>query len=89
LSRRLPDVVLCDIGLPGMDGVELAGLVRSKPEWSALKLVAMTGYADASSRLRIQKAGFDRQLSKPVELDALWGCLATLSSVAAPQRQRR
>jgi signal transduction histidine kinase/chemotaxis response regulator CheB/SAM-dependent methyltransferase len=88
LSRRLPDVVLCDIGLPGMDGLELAGLVRSRPEWSALKLVAMTGYADANSRLRIQKAGFDRHLSKPVELDALWGCLATLSSVAAAQRQR-
>jgi signal transduction histidine kinase/CheY-like chemotaxis protein len=83
LRARRPDVVLCDIGLPGMDGMELAALLRAEPALKDLKLVAMTGYSDATTRTRVEGAGFDRLLIKPVELDALSQCLARL---AAPAR---
>jgi two-component system CheB/CheR fusion protein len=79
LRHERPDVVLCDIGLPGMDGLEFARSVRADPELHGLKLVAMTGYGDASARSRIESAGFDRHLIKPVRLDALRECLARVA----------
>jgi two-component system CheB/CheR fusion protein len=66
-----PDVVLCDIGLPGLDGFEVARAVRSDPALSSLTLVALTGYALAEDVERAREAGFDRHLVKPVEIDAL------------------
>jgi CheY-like chemotaxis protein/nitrogen-specific signal transduction histidine kinase len=87
LRERRPDVVLCDIGLPGMSGLELATRLRADadPERAALKLVALTGYGDAQTQGRIAGAGFDRTLIKPVQLDALRHCLARV--VAAPASQ--
>jgi CheY-like chemotaxis protein len=83
LRRQSPDVVLCDIGLPGMDGLELAARVRADPELCGLKLVAMTGFGDASTQARIQNAGFDRHLLKPVQLQALRHCLSRLAAAPA------
>lgn len=83
LAKQRPDIVLCDIGLPGMDGLTLAARVREDPSLCNLKLVAMTGYGDASTRTRINSAGFDRHLIKPVQLEALRHCLARLA--AAPE----
>jgi PAS domain S-box-containing protein len=80
-----PDVILCDIGLPGMDGVAFAECVRADPELNAVCMIAMTGYGDATTRRRIDQAGFDRALIKPVESRALRSCLSRLS-VAAPRR---
>jgi PAS domain S-box-containing protein len=74
-----PDIILCDIGLPGMDGVALAERVRNNPELHGVKLVAMTGYGDALTRLRIEEAGFDLHLIKPVQHDMLVSCLSRLS----------
>jgi CheY-like chemotaxis protein len=85
LQRRRPDVVLSDIGLPGMDGLELAARVRGDPELRDLKLIAMTGFGDASTRERIERAGFDRHLLKPVRLDALGECLARAARVATSE----
>lgn len=87
LHGQRPDVVLCDIGLPGMDGLELASRLRADPELMDLKLVAMTGFGDASTQGRIERAGFDRHLIKPVRIEALRHCLSRVA--ASPTRISR
>jgi PAS domain S-box-containing protein len=67
-----PDVALLDIGLPVMDGFELAGKLRHLlAARQPLRLIALTGYGQASDRLRSERAGFDDHLIKPVEMDVL------------------
>jgi signal transduction histidine kinase/ActR/RegA family two-component response regulator len=88
LRERRPEVVLCDIGLPGMDGLELATRLRADPELTDLKLVAMTGFGDASTQGRIEKAGFDRHLIKPVQLEALRQCLSRVAALPASRLDR-
>jgi two-component system, sensor histidine kinase len=61
-----PDVVLVDLGLPGIDGYAVARAVRSAPGGDAILLVAITGYGRASDRRRAEDAGFDAHLTKPV-----------------------
>ena len=73
-SAFRPAVALLDLGLPVMDGYELARRLRAQSTAEALKLVAITGYGQASDRTQSQAAGFDAHLVKPVdlrELDAL------------------
>jgi PAS domain S-box-containing protein len=72
-----PDVGLLDIGLPGMDGYELAERLRAKLGGSpGLRLIAITGYGQASDRERSRKAGFDVHLVKPVDLGKLLHTIA-------------
>ncbi|HEX2223643.1 MAG TPA: ATP-binding protein [Thermoanaerobaculia bacterium] len=66
-----PHVVLLDIGLPGLDGYELARRLREQPETRDLLLVAMTGYGQEQDRQRTRAAGFDHHLVKPVDMEAL------------------
>jgi CheY-like chemotaxis protein len=66
-----PDVMLLDIGMPGMDGYELARRVREAPWGKRAMLVAVTGWGQEQARQRSREAGFDQHLVKPVELDAL------------------
>ncbi|HEX4439229.1 MAG TPA: ATP-binding protein [Thermoanaerobaculia bacterium] len=73
-----PQVVLCDIGLPGMSGYEVAAKLRQTPEGSAARLIALSGYGQAEDRRRSREAGFDYHLTKPVEPDALLALLASL-----------
>jgi two-component system CheB/CheR fusion protein len=70
-SEFLPQVVLLDIGLPGMDGLEVARRLRAMPELDGVLLVAMTGYGSDDDRKRAMAAGFDRYLVKPVNLGLL------------------
>lgn len=71
-ARRIrPDVMLVDIGLPGIDGYEVARRVRSAPDLRTILLVALTGYGQADDRERAMAAGFDRHLVKPVDPDGL------------------
>jgi signal transduction histidine kinase/ActR/RegA family two-component response regulator/CHASE3 domain sensor protein len=66
------DVVLLDIGLPDMDGYEVARRLRAElPATAVTRLVALTGYTQASDRRRAAEAGFDGFLPKPVELESL------------------
>jgi CheY-like chemotaxis protein len=74
-----PAIALLDIGLPVMDGFELAGRLREMPGSDGLKLVAITGYGQASDRERSRSAGFDAHLVKPVDMDALEDLLRLLS----------
>jgi CheY-like chemotaxis protein len=76
-----PDVVLLDIGLPILDGYEVARRVRQTPEGADVKLVAVTGYGQEGDKSRADAAGFDRHLVKPIDLDKLF---ETLRSMAAP-----
>lgn len=69
--RRPPDVVLCDIGLPEMDGYAVARELRADPLTAPIRLVAITGYGRESDRDLAAEAGFDLHLVKPVVPEAL------------------
>jgi CheY-like chemotaxis protein len=66
-----PDVVLLDIGLPGMDGYEVAQKMRELPGLRDVRLIAVTGYGRSDDRLRARDAGFDDHLIKPVDFAIL------------------
>ncbi len=70
-----PDVAIVDIGLPDMDGYEVARRLRSGPLAQSVHLVAVTGRADAQDRLDAIAAGFDEHLIKPVNLATLFELL--------------
>lgn len=70
-----PDVALLDIGMPGMDGYEVARKLRSLPEGKDMRLIAVTGYGQPNDRDLAMEAGFDFHLTKPVELEELKGLL--------------
>ena len=72
-----PDVALLDLGLPGMDGTELARRLRALPELAGLRLAALTGYARPQDRERTKAAGFDAHFAKPVDPDVLLEWVAT------------
>ncbi len=78
-----PDVVLLDIGLPGMNGFEVAHRLRIQPESREALLIALTGYGEAESRSRSAEAGFDFHMVKPADVNLL------LSMLANPQQARR
>ncbi len=72
-----PDIVLCDIGLPGMDGYEVAAAIRSEPSLSHTLLVALTGFASDRYKKRSIQAGFQTYLCKPVDMALLEKLLAS------------
>jgi len=88
-SRALrPDVVLCDIGLPGMDGHEVARAIRADATLSATTLVALTGYASPEDLAKSQEAGFDFHLAKPPSIEAIEQVLAqAMHRAGNPQLQ--
>ena len=71
VTRREPDVVLSDLGLPGMDGYELARRLRQRPGLQDAVLVALSGYGREEDKCRALDAGFDHHLVKPPDLDVL------------------
>jgi CheY-like chemotaxis protein len=66
-----PEIVLVDLGLPGLDGYGVAEAVRSAPGGTAVLLVAITGYGGSQVRQRAKDVGFDAHLTKPLNLEAL------------------
>jgi PAS domain S-box-containing protein len=73
-----PDVIFLDIGLPGMDGYEVAAQLRASPETAGAMLIAVTGYGQEEDRRRSRRAGFDQHLVKPVAPDNLHSLLQSL-----------
>jgi CheY-like chemotaxis protein/anti-sigma regulatory factor (Ser/Thr protein kinase) len=76
--RFRPDAVLCDIGLPGMDGYAVAEELRRDAATAGVCLIAVTGYGQEEDRRRSREAGFDYHLVKPVDIDALQQLLETV-----------
>jgi CheY-like chemotaxis protein len=64
----VPDVALLDIGLPDVDGWELASRIRALPGLAKTRLIAVTGYGQRADRERSQRAGFEAHLTKPADL---------------------
>jgi len=77
-----PDAVLLDIGLPGMNGFEVAHRLRTHPDCGQALMIALTGYGEAESRSRSVEAGFDFHMVKPADVNLL------LSMLADPQQAR-
>jgi two-component system CheB/CheR fusion protein len=77
-----PQIILLDIGLPRMDGYEVARRLRERPEMEKVLLVALTGYGQDEDRRRSEEAGFNAHLVKPVDPDALRTVLAHSGSLA-------
>jgi CheY-like chemotaxis protein len=75
-AEFIPEIVLLDIGLPGMDGFEVARRLRAMPALGPATLVAMTGYESDKDRALARAAGFDQYLVKPVDLEVLRGWLS-------------
>lgn len=73
-----PQAVLCDIGLPGMNGYEVAAHLRRQPYFARTTLIALTGYGQEDARRRAKEAGFDYHLVKPLDPDALVSLLDSL-----------
>jgi PAS domain S-box-containing protein len=74
LAER-PDVIVLDIGLPGIDGYQLARLIKGQPDLAHTRLVAHTGYGSPEDRQKARDAGFDAHLVKPAQLSALEAAL--------------
>jgi CheY-like chemotaxis protein len=70
-----PEIVLVDIGLPGLDGFEVARRIRATAEGKHMRLVALTGYGDLTDRQRALESGFDAHLVKPIDPDHLYRVL--------------
>jgi CheY-like chemotaxis protein len=71
LQDTRPDVILCDVRMPGMDGFDFAKAVRRLPGGAGLKVIAITGVSDRTLATRFLAGGFDGHLVKPVDFEAL------------------
>jgi len=76
----LPDIAILDIGLPVMDGYDLAAHLRALPDLGDVDLIAVTGYGQDGDRRRTEQAGFRYHLVKPVDITALEAALDGLDS---------
>jgi CheY-like chemotaxis protein len=82
-----PDVVISDIGLPGLDGWSLAAELRRHPATASAGLIAISAYGTQNDRRRSYQAGFDHHLTKPVDLALLLKVLRRPCTGPAPARQ--
>jgi CheY-like chemotaxis protein len=71
-----PDFVLCDIGLPGLDGYGVATALRHHPATAKAHLIAITSHGSDEARRRSREVGFERHFTKPVDPDTILGLLA-------------
>jgi CheY-like chemotaxis protein len=85
--EQRPDVALIDLGLPDIDGYEVARRIRESLPRNEIFLAALTGYSDDDDRARTEEAGFDVHLVKPVESAALAKLLSHVAAAGATQRE--
>ena len=77
------DLVLCDIGLPGMNGFEVVRALRARPEYETTTIIAVTGFDIHDDRKRALNLGFDELLIKPVAVQVL---MATINNLRATKK---
>jgi signal transduction histidine kinase len=87
-EHHLPEVALLDIGMPMLDGYEVAKRIRAQPWGQRITLVALTGWGQDSDRRRSREAGFDSHLVKPLDLETLIDLLARLPAESAAAHGR-
>jgi two-component system CheB/CheR fusion protein len=71
VAKRVPDIILLDIGLPGMDGYEVAARIRASFDQRQVRIIALSGYGQEEDRRKSRAAGFDDHLVKPVDIAKL------------------
>ena len=81
-----PDIVFLDIGMPQMDGYEVARRIRRLPQFDQAVLVALTGWGQERDRLQSEAAGFDQHIVKPADMKALQSLLATAGEKVRQER---
>jgi len=79
-GRIKAEIVFLDLGMPGIDGYELARSLRSRYSWQGIQIVAVTGYGSKEDRVRSRMAGFDAHVVKPVSPELVESMLKTLFS---------
>jgi PAS domain S-box-containing protein len=84
-----PDVIISDLGLPGVDGYELACRLRSRPRLGGAVLIALSGYGREEDKRRALDAGFDHHLTKPPDLNALANLLGGMATPASERGSHR
>lgn len=84
VEEEMPDIVLLDLGLPGMDGFEVARRLRGRPGGRDLFIAAVTAYRGEEHQRQAREAGFDRYLMKPVDIDTLRQLLTQTSAGERP-----
>jgi len=77
------EIVILDLGMPGMDGYDVARRIRQNRQHKDVVLIALTGWGQPEDRKRSNEAGFDHHLVKPVEVDALQALLASLDATSS------
>lgn len=87
--RFHPDVVLCDLGLPGKDGFEVAAELRRTRETAQVHLIALSGYGSKEDKRRSRQAGFDLHITKPADAITLLGLLSNLAERSEIGAERR
>src|SRR5205814_5862708 len=80
-----PDVVLLDLGLPGMDGIEVARRLRSYPQLAQVRIVALTGFGQGADRRRSAAVGIESHLVKPVDVDTVIEAIGAAWAKARPE----
>ena len=70
-AESQPDMIIMDLGMPGMDGYETARAIRQRPGAERILMLALTGWGQSDARRRTVEAGFDHHLVKPVELEQI------------------
>lgn len=78
IDKYRPNVVLLDLGMPGIDGFEVARKIRQQPDFERVKLIALTGRGQEDDRRRTREAGFDYHLIKPADIAVLQALLVSL-----------
>ena len=71
ISKRVPDVILLDINMPGIDGVEVCRYLRRDPQTETVPIIAMSSEAEEETLDRVYEAGANAFLAKPIDIDML------------------
>jgi CheY-like chemotaxis protein len=88
-QQLAPEVVLLDLGMPGINGFDVARRIRSDQSRANTVIVAVTGWGQAEDRERTREAGFDYHLTKPVDAGAIFALLTAPAGEPASVDERR